>query len=244
MTMRNWLNKRPPSSGGAPEWMVTYGDMVTLLLCFFVLLYSYSVIDIQKFQQIFASIQLTFLGQEGILEQTPDPNPEVTPVEPDPEDNINLTYAAVKEYLRQQGLEDTISARLEDRGVILEIRDNILFDSGKADIKPEAAEVLRKVAGIIRSVPNQIIVEGHTDNVPINTPRYPSNWELSVDRAVRVVRFLIANYHIAPERFLATGYGEYHPVADNSTVEGRARNRRVNIVISNVNLRDKEAGAR
>jgi chemotaxis protein MotB len=150
----------------------------------------------------------------------------------------------VKEYLRQQGLEDTISARLEDRGVILEIRDNILFDSGKADIKPEAAEVLRKVAGIIRSVPNQIIVEGHTDNVPINTPRYPSNWELSVDRAVRVVRFLIANYHIAPERFLATGYGEYHPVADNSTVEGRARNRRVNIVISNVNLRDKEAGAR
>jgi|LSQX01.1.fsa_nt_gb chemotaxis protein MotB len=244
MTMRNWLNKRPPSSGGAPEWMVTYGDMVTLLLCFFVLLYSYSVIDIQKFQQIFASIQLTFLGQEGILEQTPDPNPDVTPVEPDPEDNINLTYAAVKEYLRQQGLEDTISARLEDRGVILEIRDNILFDSGKADIKPEAAEVLRKVAGIIRSVPNQIIVEGHTDNVPINTPRYPSNWELSVDRAVRVVRFLIANYHIAPERFLATGYGEYHPVADNSTVEGRARNRRVNIVISNVNLRDKEAGAR
>ncbi|NLN06526.1 MAG: OmpA family protein [Firmicutes bacterium] len=242
--MRNWLNKRPPSSGGAPEWMVTYGDMVTLLLCFFVLLYSYSVIDIQKFQQIFASIQLTFLGQEGILEQTPDPNPDVTPVEPDPEDNINLTYAAVKEYLRQQGLEDTISARLEDRGVILEIRDNILFDSGKADIKPEAAEVLRKVAGIIRSVPNQIIVEGHTDNVPINTPRYPSNWELSVDRAVRVVRFLIANYHIAPERFLATGYGEYHPVADNSTVEGRARNRRVNIVISNVNLRDKEAGAR
>lgn len=244
MTMRNWLNKRPPSSGGAPEWMVTYGDMVTLLLCFFVLLYSYSVIDVQKFQQIFASIQQTFLGQEGILEQTPDPNPDVTPVEPDPEDNISLTYAAVKEYLRQQGLENIISARLEDRGVILEIRDNILFDSGKADIKPEAAEVLRKVAGIIRSVPNQIIVEGHTDNVPINTPRYPSNWELSVDRAVRVVRFLIANYHIAPERFLATGYGEYHPVADNSTAAGRARNRRVNIVISNVNLRDKEAGAR
>ncbi|NLM46502.1 MAG: OmpA family protein [Firmicutes bacterium] len=241
--MRKLLNKKPPASGGAPEWMTTYGDMVTLLLCFFVLLYSYSVIDIQKFQQIFASIQMTFLGQEGILDQTPDPNPDVTPVEPDPEENINLTYEAVKEYLRRQGLEATISARLEDRGVILEIRDNILFDSGKADIKPEAEEVLRKVAGIIRSVPNQIIVEGHTDNVPINTPQYPSNWELSVDRAVRVVRYLISRYHIAPERFLATGYGEYHPVADNSTAEGRARNRRVNIVISNVNLLDKEAGA-
>jgi len=163
-------------------------------------------------------------------------------VEPDPENNIDVTYQAVREYLRQQGLEDIISARLEDRGVILEIRDSILFDSGKADIKAEAADVLRKVAGIIRSVPNQIIVEGHTDNVPINTPQYPSNWELSVDRAVRVVRFLIERHHIAPKRFLATGYGEYHPVADNETAAGRARNRRVNIVISDVNLLDGEAG--
>ncbi|NLM53103.1 MAG: OmpA family protein, partial [Firmicutes bacterium] len=80
---------------------------------------------------------------------------------------------------------------------------------------------------------------GHTDNVPINTARYPSNWELSVDRAVRVVRYFIEKHHMPPERFLATGYGEYHPVASNDTVEGRARNRRVNIVISNVNLLDK-----
>ena len=241
MIMPRRDKKESSSGGGSPEWMTTYGDLVTLLLCFFILLYSYSVIDMQKFQQLLSSIQVSFLGNEGIMDETIDPNDQVDDGDmPGTTDNILITYEAVKQYLKEQQIEDVVSARIEERGVVLEIQDRILFDSGKAEVKPEAATLLGKVSGIIKSVPNQIIVEGHTDNVPINTPQYPSNWELSVDRAVRVVRFLISRHYVRPERFIATGYGEYHPVAENNTAAGRARNRRVNIVISEVNLLDRE----
>ena len=226
-------------------WMTTYSDMVTLLLCFFILLFSYSVVDVQKFQQVLSSIQLTFLGSQGLLDAAPaleaPPDEGQSTEEIGRMEQIIMTYQAIQEYLRQEGLDDAIKARIEERGIVLEIQDRILFDSGKAEIKEEAKEILAKVSGILRSVNNMIIVEGHTDNVPINTVKYPSNWELSVDRAVQVVKYLSSHHHIAPQRFIATGYGEYHPVADNSTVEGRARNRRVNIVISEVNLLDKEA---
>jgi chemotaxis protein MotB len=224
--------------------MTTYGDMVTLLLCFFVLLYSYSVIDVQKFQQIISSIQITFLGERGIMETSLDPSSgEQIELQVDHKfQDVLVTYQAIKEYLREEGLEDTIKIRIEERGVVLEIQDRVLFDSAQAELRPEAEALLVKVAGILERLPNQVIVEGHTDNVPINTPLYPSNWELSVARAVRVVRYLSEREGLEPKRFIATGYGEYQPVATNRTPEGRAQNRRVNIVISTVNLLDREDG--
>lgn len=242
-TMRKQREKSVPS--GAPEWMVTYGDMVTLLLCFFILLYSYSVIDIQKFQQIISSIQVSFLGQTGIMDSSVDPSRgELVELALDHKyDDVLVTYQAIKDYLKEEGLAEMIQIRIEERGIVLEIQDRILFDSGKAEIRPEAETMLVKVAGILKTVENQIIVEGHTDNVPINTQRYPSNWELSADRAVRVVRFLSERQGIPPRRFLATGYGEYHPIDTNQSAAGRAKNRRVNIVISEVNLLDREADA-
>lgn len=242
MMARNGRGAKP-AGGGAPEWMTTYADMVTLLLAFFVLLYSYSVIDIQKFQQIISSIQVTFLGERGIMETAVDPSRgEMVELAVDHKfQDILVTYQAIKEHLQEEGLQEIIKIRIEERGIVLEIQDRILFDSGRAEIKPEAESLLVKVGGIVKSVPNEIIVEGHTDNVPINTAQYPSNWELSVMRAVRVVRFLSETQDIPSKRFLATGYGEYHPVATNTTVEGRAKNRRVNIVIANLNLLDKEA---
>ncbi|MDW7651485.1 MAG: OmpA family protein [Bacillota bacterium] len=241
MTMRKNRRKSDAPSG-APEWMTTYSDMVTLLLAFFVLLYSYSVIDVQKFQQIISSIQVSFLGERGIMDSAVDPSRgELVELALDHKfEDVLVTYQMIKEYLHEEGLEDTVKIRIEDRGVVLEIQDRLLFDSGMAEIRPEAADILQKVAGILESVPNQIIIEGHTDNRPIQTARYPSNWELSVDRAVRVVRYLIARHQIPSERFLATGYGEYQPVATNTTAEGRSQNRRVNIVISEVNLLDRE----
>ena len=242
-TMRKGRRKIEPPSGGSPEWMTTYGDMVTLLLAFFVLLYSYSVIDVQKFRQIVSSIQISFLGEQGIMEQSIDPSRgEMIELSVDHKfEDVLVTYLTVKEYLKDEGLEDQVKIRIEERGVVLEIQDRLLFDSGEAEIKKEAATMLGKVAGILQSVPNQIIVEGHTDNVPIRTAKYPSNWELSVARAVRVVRYLSERHEIPAKRFLATGYGEYQPVAANNSPQGRAQNRRVNIVISDVNLLDREA---
>ncbi|EEG76519.1 OmpA/MotB domain protein [Dethiobacter alkaliphilus AHT 1] len=222
--------------------MTTYSDMVTLLLAFFVLLFSYSVIDVIKFQQIMSSIQVSFLGQDGIMESSLDPSRgEMIELAVDHKfEDVLMTYLEVKSHLQEEGLANIIDVRIEDRGVVLEIQDRLLFDTGRAEIRPEARELLVKVAGILANVPNQIIVEGHTDNVPIQTAQYPSNWELSVDRAVRVVRYLSERQDIDPERFLATGYGEFQPVASNETVQGRAKNRRVNIVISEVNLLDRE----
>ncbi|NLZ93495.1 MAG: OmpA family protein [Firmicutes bacterium] len=244
MTMRKRrFQQSQNDKNSSPEWMLTYSDMVTLLLAFFILMYAYSIVDVQRFQAALSSIQVSLGGGEGVLDKSPflsDPE-GVTPNAPSQREEIIRTYEAVRQYLEMQGLEGYISPRLEERGVILEIENSILFDPGRADIKAEAKKILQKVTGIIKSVPNQIIVEGHTDNVPMNTQRYPSNWELSVDRAVRVVRYFIEEQHLRPERFLATGYSEYHPVSSNDTASGRAKNRRVNIVISQVNLLDKGA---
>lgn len=226
--------KAPVQPAGAPEWMTTYGDMVTLLLCFFILLYSYSVIDVQKFAQIISSIQVSFLGEAGIMETSIEPSRgEMVELSLDHKfQDVLVTYQTVKEYLNEEGLEEDVKIRIEERGVVLEIEDRILFDSARADVKREAEEMLVKIAGILGRLPNPIIVEGHTDNIPINTVFFPSNWELSVARAVRVVRFLSEAVNLPSNRFVAMGYGQYQPIASNETAEGRAKNRRVNIVIS------------
>jgi chemotaxis protein MotB len=234
--------KEAAVSAGAPAWMVTYGDMVTLLLCFFVLLFSYSVIDQMRFQQIISSIQITFLGERGIMQTSPDVSRgEQIELNVDHKfKDVLITYHAVQEFLVKERLQDTISLRIEERGVVLEIQDQILFDSGRAELKPEAVPLLDKVAILLGRIPNKVIVEGHTDNVPINTIFFPSNWELSVARAVRVVRALSEQRQLDPRRFVATGFGEFHPVSSNQTAAGRARNRRVNIIVTAANPAGEE----
>ena len=107
----------------------------------------------------------------------------------------------------------------------------MLFDIGKDELRPEAREVLLKVGQLLSQLKNSIRVEGHTDNWPISTPRFPSNWELSTGRATSVVRFLIEEANMDPRQLQAAGYGEYHPIDDNDTAEGRQRNRRVDVII-------------
>lgn len=239
---------------GAPAWMTTYGDMVTLLLTFFILLYSFSAIDLQRFQEVMSAIQHSFLGRTGILSGTME---EVGAEEGQRLDvaefmeqeteqvlstqemellemmkQLEETYENVRLFLREAGLEEDIGLRLEERGIVMELPEKILFDTGRAEIKPEFLPILELLARLIADLRNQVIVEGHTDNVPIKTFLYPSNWELSVARSVSVARCLVERYDLEPGRFLVTGYGEYHPIADNGTPEGRARNRRVTLVIS------------
>ena len=229
---------------GAPAWMVTYGDMVTLLLCFFVLLFSFSVIDQVRFQQIMASIQIAFMGERGIMQASPEVSRQqhLELIVPHRLDEVLVTYHVVQDFVQEERLEEMVSLRVEERGVVLEIQDQILFDSGRADLKPGAVPLLDKVAVILQRVPNKVIVEGHTDNVPISTVFFPSNWELSVGTAVRVVRALSEQRELDPRRFVATGFGEYHPVATNQTALGRSRNRRVNIIISDVIPAEGEGG--
>jgi len=243
--MRKTKKKEERKQEGSPAWMTTYGDMMTLLLCFFVLLYSFSVLDEVKFQEIMSALQVSFLREEGVLETSPQPS--ITEdrleaqdiIEKPPVDEFYEIYLEMKSYLEEYGLEEDIGIRYEKKGIVLELKEAVLFDSGRVELKPESKDLLGHITLILEKVPNKVTIEGHTDDVPINRPMYPSNWELSVVRATSVIRFLTEDMGMPPQRFVAAGYSEYAPIDTNETPEGRAQNRRVNIVISDEEM-DKE----
>lgn len=217
------------------EWLVTYSDLVTLLLVFFVLLYSFSKVDIVKFQRFIASFQGVGILNDGpaVMEQmAPEGTEGVSPAEALTEQNATKgktqeMYEMVSQYLEEQGLSGKIDISVEEDGIALDIKEKILFDSGKAVLKPEARELLDQLTGLFKRMNNQVSVEGHTDNRSINTVQYPTNWELSVDRAAKVVRYLTEQGGLNPKQFIAVGYGEYSPVVPNDSPENQAMNRRV-----------------
>lgn len=235
--------------------MTTYSDLVTLLLTFFVLLYTFSSVDAAKFKGIAASLQLALTGQSGtsIFEENPPgldstieefvPTPGDDPDESSAQGEqsgdgyellnreINRIYQIVKGFVEEEGLGADVRLRTDRRGVIIDISDNILFDPGEAKLKSDSRILLDKLTKLIVAFDNNIIVEGHTDNVPINRSVFPTNWELSVNRATTVVRYFVEERNIAPNRLSAAGYGEYRPVVPNDTSENKALNRRVNILI-------------
>ncbi len=228
------------SKSGAPEWMTTYGDLVTLLLCFFVLLFSFSTIDAQKFQAIMQSVQgslgalkggktvqETFLVNE---EQSAEQLEELRELE-----DFKKLQELIENYLEQNGFQNEILVDLEPRGLLLRFKDNVLFDSGKADLKGNANETLFFLSDLLKQQEfkeKYIRIEGHTDSDPIiNIRKYPTNWELSVTRASNVVRFLIEQAGLQPDRLSASGYSQYHPIAPNDTDGNKGKNRRVDIVI-------------
>ncbi|GFN24141.1 OmpA family protein [Thermanaeromonas sp. C210] len=228
-----------------PSWMVTYSDLMTQLVVFFVLLFSFSVLSQQKFQRFIASFQGVGIldGGPGIVAPAePAPGAEVEVVQSPLESQalaqareMMETLQSIQNFLAEHGLEDMVEVRYEEGGVALDIKERILFDSGKADLKPEARQVLDKLATLLARLPNNIKVEGHTDNRPINTPEFPSNWELSAARAIRVVRYFIERHGLEPHRFTAVGYGEYRPLVPNDSPEHMAQNRRVIILIGSRN---------
>lgn len=219
-------------------WMNTYADMMTLLLCFFVLLFSMSVVEIEKFQAVMSSLQ----GALGILEGAS--TPVITPSDDifDLQElqaqilaqemaDMKMMAEMFEKEMVEAGLADKVAIKLEERGVILRFADSVLFDIGQDQLRPQSREVLLKVGELISKTDNPVRVEGHTDNWAINTPRFPSNWELSTGRATQVIRFLIEEANLNPTQLQAAGYGEYHPIDTNDTAEGRQRNRRVDVII-------------
>lgn len=144
--------------------------------------------------------------------------------------NLAKIVAKLQAYLSELIKSDMVNLRSNTLWVEIEIKNNVLFDSGSAIVNPSAQQPLAEIAAVLREVPNRIQVEGFTDNRPINTPVYPSNWELSAARAANVVNLLMKN-GVRPERMSAVGYGEFQPIADNSAEQGRVQNRRVVIVI-------------
>ncbi|NLG85999.1 MAG: OmpA family protein [Firmicutes bacterium] len=220
----------------APGWMTTYADLVTNMLCLFVLLFAFSQVDVARFQEVIISVQ----GALGVLDGGSSLTPEALPGGAG--DDVTLQWQAeqqrleeiageIKEFVSNNDLEKKVQVWLDERGLMIRFLDTALFDLGQAELKPEAIDILDNIAKILITVPNRIRVEGHTDDWPINTYRFPSNWELSTARATTVVRYFLENYGFTPEQFSAAGYGEWHPVVPNDSPEHRAQNRRVDIVI-------------
>ncbi len=139
--------------------------------------------------------------------------------------------SAIEAYLIKHGAQNKVSIGITRRGLVVSLKEAGFFDSGSAVIKPSGYQLLNTIIEAMTQYSNPLRVEGHTDNMPISTPLFPSNWELSVARASNVLRYIQKNYDVDPTKLSATGYGEYRPVADNTTSEGRSKNRRVDMVL-------------
>ncbi len=231
---------------GLPAWMGTYGDMVTLLLCFFVLLFASSSVDAAKFQAIAASFNddlVVIQGGSGNGEgamvgsgimQLPNVDRSIHDSKENfkkQQEELNQMASDFKTYFAENNLSEDVSVEVEDSYVKLNFKDGILFPSGQDKLTEESMRILQDVTvQLTEYTDSDIIIEGHTDNLPISTNENPNNWYLSANRALAVLSFFIDN-GISPDKLSAEGKGEYAPIADNNTDEGRAQNRRVEIKI-------------
>ena len=222
------------------DWILTYADMVTLLLCFFVLLFAMSSVEKESFEQLVESLKRSIGKQkipeagtrEGLIMQDvpADKGPKaVDELGGVIEKEAGEIISKVQEFIIANKLQGKVRVEKKELGVTITISDIVLFPTGKAKMTPDGLEIMKKIYEILKQFSYHIKIEGHTDNVPIHTPKYESNWQLSTNRACEVVRFLIERGS-DPKLLSAEGYAKYHPVASNDTPEGRAKNRRVEIV--------------
>lgn len=236
--------KREEQESNPLEWLVTYGDMVTLMLVFFIVLYAMANTDLQNFQKIALSLRLAFNGasQTNSIMQTPNDAAQSNPdqsnaapiffdsLPPKHRDFVKIS-SELTAFAQELNVQGDISINMTMEGIIISLSEKLTFEPGETTLRPDVSEVLDKVVDLLAPIDNKVRIEGHTDSIPTNSPMYPSNWELSVLRAVSVVNYLQNEGGIAPERLQAAGNAEYDPIVPNDTRENRGRNRRVNIVI-------------
>lgn len=271
--------KEEPQGGGGASWLNTFADLMNLLLCFFVLLFSMSTVDAEKFEMLVASLQNSFsifpsggasIGDgmmvssgvsqlefldtyytEGANSSSEEEGEGKSDVEQEEnqqktEDDLKAEYEeaslkeseqmaeSIEQQLAQLQIGEQVEVDSNAQYVMLTLNGALLFDSAKAEIREDAIPLVDKLSTILQSYnSNSIYIEGHTDNVPIHNSKYESNDILSSYRAQSVKDYILSKTNLEPSRIRATGCGEYNPIADNSTPEGRARNRRVEIKIYN-----------
>ncbi len=239
------MKRRKQNSGGEGDkgagWLTTFNDLVTLLMVFFVLLFTMSSVDAKKMQDFQYALQ-SGLGilkagrRVNISIKASQPVEDMAHVNTQPEGikttkNDRLTGWLDDELIKSLEADFNIQVTHTEQGIRLSFADQILFDFGKAGINPAGHALLNHVTGAIKKVAAAMRVEGHTDNIPIKTARFPSNWELSVARAVNVVKYFAAVGKIDPHRLSAVGYGESRPLVANDTPANRMKNRRVEILL-------------
>ncbi|MED3550853.1 flagellar motor protein MotB [Cytobacillus praedii] len=236
------------------SWLLPYSDLLTLLLALFIVLFASSSIDAVKFQAISKAFSSALTGGTGMME-FPSPLPEgqmqadeeTEDTEADDPNGLKIDkkllqkvdqkeleaiQVKVNKFIEDNQLTGKLQTSLTGEGLMVSIRDNVLFAPGSADVRPEDLKIANDIAELlVMDPPRNIIISGHTDNVPIGNAPFDSNWELSVMRAINFMKIILKNHELDPRMFSAKGFGEFQPVASNDTVEGKAKNRRVEILI-------------
>lgn len=224
------------------RWLLSYADFITLLMIFFIIMYAMSSIDKGKYEKLTTALNEAMGDGSAIADTGSKMGGEVGNglIE---NEKLKKVKENIDKYLKENNLSDSVSTTIEKRGLVISFKDSLFFDSGKAEVRPEQVDKLIKISKIINQsmgIDNFIKVEGHTDSVPVHNNEYKSNWDLSVMRASNVAQILIDKADIEPDRLSATGYGEYRPKAENSTNEGKATNRRVDLLIMNSKYNEVE----
>lgn len=230
MAIRRKDKKQKDGGPSSPAWMVTYSDMVTLLLTFFVLMLSMAEMDKVKFERAAVSLK----GAFGIINSTPQqktkPQPVVPEIEVIPYEMLQSVYRRILQHIERLELNEDIEL-VKDRGaIVLRIKEKILFESGSVKLRKNAGPVLKKIAKLVRPLPFQMRIEGHADNLQFGA-RSRTNWDLSVQRAISVLKYYAENDLLALDRLSAVGYGSQKPLVPNTSKENRALNRRVEFVL-------------
>ena len=251
------MKKKEQKSENSERWLLTYSDLITLLMILFVVLYAMSNVNETKYDNLSESLN-SAMGSEGsgtdslldkgtgILDGGTNPitnGEEFTDTNNmDPYGDLSIhENLSVEEFEKLKELlydtidsgtfKDSLSVTIEEKGVVITLANDILFDSGKSEIREDMIMQLDKIVEFLKKIDNQIEIGGYTDNIPVHNILYKSNWQLSAQRAANVAQYLVENYGIAQERLTVIGYGENKPLDTNDTEAGRAKNRRISITI-------------
>ena len=250
------MSRRVSSSedeGGGANWMDTYGDMVTLLLTFFVFLFSFSSIDNVKWQKIVGSFTGASFSVMPAIDFFTASEPPIQPIGYRSENDLDdmqqqnkqaeeafyALVSSISAFISDNDMQAMVVAHPETKTIILRFADNVLFTSGSANLLPMFTYTMDHVIELLNShmdMIGMIRIEGHTDNVPMRSAEFEDNWALSAKRATNVLRYFIDSGLIDTDKISVTGYGEYHPIDTNDTAEGRAANRRVDFVLESINI--------
>lgn len=226
---------------GMMRWLLTYADLITLMMAFFVIMYAMSKADEAKFNAMKNTLAVAFRTDGGassmvFTQQGTQPVEQALSLDGSKEtEDFQDIIRKIQANLKDQRM---VAFTIDERGLTIRFLDSVLFDLGRADLRTDGLGLLDAVGGALRNTPRYVRVEGHADNLPINTLQFPSNWELSASRSIAVTRYLIEKHGADPRRMSSLGYGEFRPLHPNTSEEHRAKNRRVDIVI----LRTERSG--
>ncbi len=251
--------KKHPEHENHERWLVSYADFITLLFAFFVVMFAVSQVDAQKMGRFVESVKVAFEFQGVFPSSSGSPMPSAgggggsagtvgvsRPVVAPPKLRFTASKGSgsgglsprgetvkrsLEEFIKKSALSDRVRLRTDRRGVTVSLTEACFFDPGSAEVRPDSLTTLQAIAELVRETGTPVAVEGHTDSIPIRTALYPSNWELSTARATKILSYLIRDLGYDPTRLSASGYSEYRPIAGNDTAEGRAQNRRVDLVV-------------